>query len=73
MGTLLPNFKPIQMPKEVVGKAKCEPIPINKVGDWCEGEDNNTTLPIEFNEVKSMAILDSRASEAIAIKDVWDA
>ena len=69
----MPEFKPIQMPKEVVGRVKCEPIPINKVGDYYEGEDSNTTLPVEFNEVKSMAILDSGAGVAIATKSVWDA
>ena len=73
MGVLRPTFKPIQMSKEVDGRVKCEPVPINKVGDYCEGEDNNTTLPVEFNKVKSMAILDSGAGVAIATKDVWDA
>ena len=73
MGVLVLEFKPIQMPKEVVKKLKCEPVPINKVGDTYEGEDNNTTLPVEFNEVKRMAILDSGAGVAIATKDVWDA
>ena len=65
--------KPNQMPRDGVGKVKCELVPINKVGDYCEGEDSNTTLPVEFNEVKSMAILDSGAGVAIATKDVWDA
>ena len=40
-----------------VKKVKCEPIPLNKVGDYCEGGDGNTTLPVEFNDVKSLAIL----------------
>ena len=61
------------MPKEVVKRVKCEPVPINKVGDYYEGEVNNTTLPVEFNEVKSMAIVDSKARLVIATKDVWDA
>ena len=56
------------MPKEVVGKVKCEPVPISKVKEYCEGEDNNTTLLVEFNEVKSMAILGSRMGVAIATK-----
>ena len=51
---------------------KCEPVPINKVGDYCEGEDSNTTLPIELNEVQSLAILDSGAGVAIATKELWD-
>ena len=62
-----------QKPTEVVRKVKYKPVPSNKVGDYCEGEDNNTTLPVEFNEVKSMAILDSGAGVAIATKEVWDA
>ena len=63
----------MHMPKEMVKKVKCEPIPINKVGDYCEGEDSNTTLPVEFNDIKSIAILDSGARVAIATKSVWDA
>ena len=61
------------MLKEVVGKVKCELVPINKVKDYCEGEDNNTTLFLDFNEVKIMAILDSGAGIAIATKSLWDA
>ena len=61
------------MPREVVGKVKCELVPINKVGDYNEREDNNTALPVEFNDIKSMAILDSGAGVAIATKYVWDA
>ena len=48
--------------------AMCEPIPINQLGDYCEGEDGNTTLLIEFKEVKSIAILDN----GIATKNVWE-
>ena len=50
---------------------KCEPIPINKVGDYCEGEDGNTILPVELNEVQSLAILNSMVGVALAIKKVW--
>ena len=63
-------LNPFSCQKEVVREVKFEPIPINKVGDYCEGEDNNTTLPIEFNEIKSMAILDSGTGVAIASKSV---
>ena len=49
-----------------------EPIPINKVGDYCEGEDGNTTLPVEYNGMKNLAILDSGAGVAIATKSVWE-
>ena len=61
------------MLKETVGKkAKCELVPINKVGNYCEGEDGNTTFLVELNEVKSFAILDSGAGVAIATKEVWE-
>ena len=49
-----------------------EPVPINKVGDYYEGEDGNTTLPVKFNEVTSLAILDSGAGVAIGTKQMWD-
>ena len=29
-------------------KKNFEPVPLNKVGDYCEGEDRNTTIPVEF-------------------------
>ena len=45
-----------------------ELVPINKVIDYCEGEESNTTLPVEFNEVKSMVILDSGVGVVIATK-----
>ena len=62
-----------KMLKETIDKKeKCESVPINKVGDYCEGEDGNTTLLVEFNNVKSLAILDSGASVAIATKEVWE-
>ena len=54
-----------------IKKVKCEPIPLNKVGDYCEEDDGNTTLLVEFNGVKSLAILDSGAGVAIATKQVW--
>ena len=77
MSTLcVPKLKPIQATKELVKRAKratkCELVPINKVGYYCKGEDGNTTLPVEFNDVKSLAILDSGARVAIATKNVWE-
>ena len=49
-----------------------QPIPLNKVGEYCEGVDGNITLPIEFNDVKTLAILDSGAGVAIATKNIWE-
>lgn len=53
---LLVNEQVNDKPKWV----RCGPIPINKVGDYYKGEDENTTLPMEFNKVKSLTILDIR-------------
>lgn len=53
-------------------RVNCKPVPIKKVGDYYEGEDGNTMLPVEFNNVKSLAILDSGAGVAIATKQIWD-
>ena len=49
-----------------------EPVPLNKVGDYCEGEDSNTTIPVEFNGQQTLAILDSGAGVAIATKRIWE-
>ena len=54
-----------------IKKVKCELVPLNKVGDYKE-DDGNTTLPMEFNEFKSLAILDSGVGVAIATKQVWE-
>ena len=49
-----------------------EPVPLNKVGDYCEGEDSNTTIPVDFNGQQTLAILDSGARVAIATKRIWE-
>ena len=52
-------------------KTSGAPVPLNKVGKYCEGDEGNTSIPVEFNGVKSLAILDSGAGVAIATKQVW--
>ena len=47
-----------------------QPIPINQVG---EDEEGNITLIVEYNQVKSLAILDSGARVALIIVQVWEA
>ncbi|RYA38459.1 hypothetical protein [Enterobacter cloacae complex sp. GF14B] len=47
-------------------------IPMNKVGEYYEGEEGNTTLPVRYNDVETMAILDSWAGIAIATKVVCE-
>ena len=49
-----------------------EPVPLNKVGDYCKGEDSNTTIPVDFNGQQTLAILDSGAGVAIATKRIWE-
>ena len=73
MGVKVPNLpNPGEEGVDAPRKEKCEPIPINKVGDYCEGEEGNTTLPIEFGKHKCTAILDSGARVAIVTKQVWE-
>ncbi|MCO5577550.1 hypothetical protein L7F22_031381 [Adiantum nelumboides] len=58
--------------KQIGNQQTAQPVPINKVGDYCEGEEGNTTLPVEYNEIKTIAILDSEAEVAIATKQIWE-
>ena len=51
---------------------KSEPIPLNKVGEYIDGEDANTTLLVELNGCKHITILDSGAGIAIATKSTWE-
>ena len=51
---------------------KCELVPINKVGKYCEGESGNTTLLIEFNNKKSLSIFNSGVGVAMDAKKFWD-
>ena len=48
-------------------------VPLNKVGDYCEGEDGNITLSIEYNDVNTLFILENGAGIAIATKSIWEA
>ena len=41
-----------------------KPIPINKVSDYYQGEDKNTTLLVKYAGQTSMATLDSGARVA---------
>ena len=51
---------------------KSDPIPLNKVGQHNDGEDANTTLLVELNGYKHIAILDSGVGIAIATKSTWE-
>lgn len=47
------------------------PVPLNKVGKYCEDDEGNTTLPVKIEKVISTAILDSGARVSIATKTIW--
>ena len=47
------------------------PVQVNKVGDKAKDDEGNTTLPIEINNVKLVAILDSGVGVGIATKAIW--
>ena len=47
-------------------------VSINKVGQYCEDDQGNATLPLEINKVVSSAILDSGARVSIATKLMWE-
>ena len=49
-------------------------MPINRIGEYCEGTKGNINLPIEYhNNEKNLAKFDSGAKIAIATKSVWEA
>lgn len=48
-----------------------EPIEISKVSGIQGKYDRNTTLPIEYEGVKSVALLDSGTGINIATKRIW--
>ena len=50
-----------------------EPASINKVCEYCEGEEGNITLSMKCNDVETFAILESGAGVAIATKSIWEA
>ena len=72
LGVDLPISEPIPIKKDNKKKQNFEPVPLNKVGDYCEGEDSNTKIPVEFKGQQTLAILDSGAGVAIATKKIWE-
>ena len=49
-------------------------IPFNKVSSYQERnkDKGNATLPLEYNGVKTLAILDTRAGIGIAARSMWE-
>ena len=74
MGIHLPSTDAIQkVVKQTKPNVRCELVPLNKVGDYNEGNNGNTILPIEYNEVQSLAILNSGVGVALITMQVWEA
>ena len=59
--------------KETKPNVRGEPVPLNKVGDYSEGKNSNTTLPVEYNDIQILAILDSGAGVALKTVQIWEA
>ena len=56
MSVHLPTTDAIEkVVKKTKPNVRCELVPLNKVGDYSEGNNNNTTLPVEYNDVQSLA------------------
>ena len=45
-------------------------VPINKIREYCEVEDQNSTLLVKYAGHTSLAILDSATGVAIATKEM---
>lgn len=48
LGVNVPMTEKVPIVKDSSTKSQYEPVPLNKVGDYCKGEDTNTTLPIQY-------------------------
>ena len=49
-----------------------EPIELKKVSGIQTKDEGNTTLPINYKGIESIAILDSGAGISIATKSIWE-
>ena len=67
------NIEPNDLQKKPNKRTrKPVPVSINKVSlQSTKNEMGNTTLPMEFNDCKAMAILDTGAGVSIATKSLW--
>ena len=72
LGVEMPIMKQNLMEDKKQARKNLAPVPLNKVGDYCEGEDSNTTIPVTYDDVTTLAILDSGAGVAIATKSIWE-
>ena len=66
--TQIKNLKETNQPPTNV-----QPTLLNKIEEYCKGANKNITLPIEYNEVKILAILESGVEIAITTRKIWEA
>ena len=72
LGVDLPILEQVSMMNKNNKKRNFEPVPLNKVGDYYEGEDGNMTIPIDFKGQQTLAILDSGGGVDITTKRIWE-
>ena len=74
MGIYLPSSDAIKrVVRETEPNEMCELVPLNKVGDYSERNDNNTTLLVKYHEVQILAILDSGVGVVLVTIHIWEA
>ena len=61
------KFDQTKPAKTIIGK----PVGLNKVSGIKGKDEGNTTLPVTYGGIQSIAILDSRAGISIATKTIW--
>ena len=59
--------------KQINQPTSVQPIPLNKVREYCKGANGIITLSIKYNDVKTLAKLNNGAGIAIATKNIWEA
>ena len=68
----IPIGKLNQMGEKEKMKRNLALVLLNKVGDHCEGENSNTTIPVSYQGIKTFTILESGAGVSIATKGIWE-
>ena len=72
IGVDISLMKPMPWKEKENPKKNQTLAPFNKLGDYCEGEDSNITIPVTYEGITTLAILDSGAGVAIATKKIWE-
>ena len=56
-----------------LNNANIPKVPVNRLGDYCESEHTNATIPIAYQHHRFIAILDGGARANIITKQSWEA